>query len=365
MRWAGLLLVIGVFCWTGAAEGSERVDGGPSAAALAEDLAALQHRVDEERQKLQGLEERNDLSSREEGKRLDAIEAEIGRQRQAWADDDGSLQATKDFVKQSSRRSTYASRILLFGLIVEIIGALLLAGPALAVKQEDVVSLRAAPSLQDLRMDNVNEGPKLNYLGSLGALFLLAGFVLQYVGTLVSLGVSFKAGFLLTTIGLSVSCSVLWALLSQSFEQTPLEKLVIITKNSRRLFLPRRHNDERCDGCERVVRDGGEIWWLEEAVSGPEFEYLHGPYEWHYGHPKCLPKIAKYSNKVTGQSWAHLKKTMLPEFLATLVPHYERWWKGHAEHWKTKAKHARTHPHPLDDEFQHFRDRMRRVPHRP
>ena len=186
----------------------------------------------------------------------------------------------------SSVRSHVASAILLFGLVVEVVGALFLAGPALTAKQEDVMSLRPTSGWHDLTVHDLDGDRRVNFLGALGAAFLVVGFVIQFGGTLLTLGIRAVWCVPMILLAVGVAGYVLYILLGQSPEQSRVAKLSILWRNSRRLITP--DDGCRCDCCNKPVNEKtGEVRWREQAPA-EKYPYLYTPQKWHVGHPACL-----------------------------------------------------------------------------
>ena len=232
----------------------------------------------------------------------------------------------------SSVRSHVASAILLFGLVVEVIGALFLSGPALTAKQEEVMSLRPTSGWQDLAMHDVSADRRMNFLGALGAAFLVLGFVIQFGGTLLTLGIRAMWCVPMILIAIGVAGYVLYFLLGQSPGQSRIEKLSILLRNFRRLITGDRGC--RCDCCNKRVNDKtGEVRWREQAPA-EKYPYLYTPREWHVGHPACLDAAGWYEpiRGVDGKEADTIRRASFAEFLLQR-PEREKWWEG----WRTDA----------------------------
>jgi hypothetical protein len=259
--------------------------------------------------------------------------------------------------RRTSQRSQSAAVILLLGLIIEIIGALFLAGPALIAKQVDIFSLRAGPPLTDLAMRDVHAEPRMHFLGSLGALCLLIGFVLQYVGTLVAISVGPALLATLVAIASGISVWTLVFLLGQTWDQPRLEKLSKLATNTRRVLLPLWWTADRCDHCGESFHRDGVVWWLQEANTPPH-QYLHAPYRWHAGHPQCLTASCWYLDP-HGNLSRHLKQSDVRGFVAEEAPRVTAWWLASNKHWDAvRGKHQGRFE---EQEFCDFHNRMKRV----
>ncbi len=261
----------------------------------------------------------------------------------------------------SAFRSHVVSAILLFGLLVEVIGALFLAGPALTAKQEDVMSLRPTSGWQDLALHDIDGDRRVNFLGALGAAFLVLGFVIQFAGTLLGLGIRTVWAVPMILLAVGVAGYVLYFLLGQSPEQSRLVKLSILWRNFRRLITLDRSC--RCDCCNKRLNDKtGEVRWRQQRPA-ENHPYLYAPRKWHVGHPACLDASGWYTPiyEPGGTAADTIKRASFSEFLLQR-PEREKWWDGWRNDVASKPSARRRRPEELINPAEHeYRAALKKV----
>lgn len=326
------------------------------------ELARLRDDIKELHQRLDAQARANDQLSSLVGQRNEQLSSLIQRQgdeirasrREIAARLVSEDRAVSSLVT-SSTRSQIAAVVLLLGLLVEIVGALLLAGPSLIAEQHDVFTLRSTPGLKDLAMTDTVATPRMDFLGSLGAIFLFLGFVIQFIGTLIALGVS--GGLVCTLVAVAVTPAGLLFrfLLGQTHGQSRAQKLATIARNLRRM-LP-RVGRARCELCFRRVASEDTVRWVQEpATEGHPF--LHPPHRWHVGHAECLDRSGWYLTR-TKQPFAHTKNATIGEFLSLRVPEFDQWWDQHTAHWTEKRGYV-YRPTAQEDEYRRILTKLRR-----
>jgi hypothetical protein len=189
------------------------------------------------------------------------------------------------------------------------------------------MSLRPTSGWQDLAMHDIDGDRRVNFLGALGAAFLVLGFVIQFAGTLLSLGIRTAWAVPMILLAVGVAGYVLYFLLGQSPEQSRLVKLSILWRNFRRLITPDRGC--RCDCCNRPVNEKtGEVRWREQPPA-ENYPYLYTPQKWHVGHSACLDASGWYNPiyEVHGKEADAIKRASFSEFLSQRSDR-EKWWEG-------------------------------------
>jgi hypothetical protein len=81
-----------------------------------------------------------------------------------------------------------------------------------------VFSLRGTPGLHDMGRRDVLAEPRVNFLGSLGAFVLATGFLIQFIGTLVTLALRPLWAVPMVLVGVVAAGAVLYGLLGQTPE---------------------------------------------------------------------------------------------------------------------------------------------------
>lgn len=315
-------------------------------AALRRDIAALQ--ADVQRSRTEGSELRQQAG--EIGSQLaeTKVRLESAQQRLAkLAKEEESLARASEETSASLRRSNLAALVLLVSLVIEVVGALLLSGPALLAKQKEIFSLASTAPLVDLGTRDVNAEPRMNFLGSLGAFFLVSGFLGQFVGTLIGLGVSPAYGAALLIVALVPTGFLIYFLLGQSRDQSRREKIRLVFRSLWRIVRPRAWTAKLCDHCGRKLdSDDATVAWLKEPGS-KGYEYLHPPSDWHLGHAKCLDDSDWYRN-ANGKPYESKQQAPLITFWKTNRVEIEQWWVGH-----NKSEFQRRGKRSADPEGQH------------
>jgi hypothetical protein len=232
----------------------------------------------------------------------------------------------------SSTRSHVVAVILLVGLFIEVVGALFLAGPALVAKQEDVFSLDATPGWSDLQIHDIGGEQRVNFLGTLGALLLALGFVVQFTGTIITLGISPTWTALLAVVAISGAAIIFNFLLGQSTAQSRSEKLAVLWRNFKRI-LP-QCNVCCCDYCNaNIGPDEAQVRW-REAKRPEKYPFLYPPHRWHVGHAKCLDESPWYPPiaKLPGQAPEETKTATFDQFLSERGDREDYWARYVRDH---------------------------------
>jgi hypothetical protein len=242
----------------------------------------------------------------------------------------------------AATRNTIATVLNIVGMIFGILGGVLLAGAQLAVRQERIADLRATRSLVDLALQEKHREPILNFFGLVGSIAISLGFVLQFIGALVTAPLPWAA---LVVAGVGafafVGCLISF-FLGYTPDQTRVEKTAVVIYNLRRhigqpiwRFIFRRRL-VACQVCLRkLTLANAHVWWLyEDEVAG--FPYLHQPYNFHYGHEECLPNapaFGVYFDVPGKHDGLRLGKASVKDFLGKEVPKFRNWYVGFHRHW--------------------------------
>lgn len=235
---------------------------------------------------------------------------------------------------QSSNIAKLGAIILLTGLLIEIIGATVLAGTHLVTEQKEVYTLKSTPPSNDLSMTDVNSEPRIDFLGAIASFMLFLGFVLQFSGTILVL--SLPAWLAATMVALAIipGTLVMYYLLGQSYNQSRKKKIKVILKNIKRNLTP--SFGAKCEICSKNLKfNESYVFWSKEPNS-EKYPYLHTPYNMHLGHKKCLESSGKYEqpkNRNLELQEIELHQKTVAEFLTQDVPEMKAWWSEYRRHW--------------------------------
>jgi hypothetical protein len=236
--------------------------------------------------------------------------------------------------RQFSLMTKIGAFILLAGLMIEIIGATVLAGTHLVAEQKPVYTLESTPPQKDLGLRDVVLEPKIDFLGSIASLILFLGFVFQFSGTVLVLSLPWWLTVVMVVLAILPGSWVIYYLLGQSYNQTRLEKLSVVAENIKR-NIPRY--GVKCSICSRKVKriDQAKVFWMQEPNSD-QYPYLYTPYNMHLGHEACLEACGKYKqpkNRKEELPEIEIHKRGIEDFLLTDAPRLNIWWNEYRAHW--------------------------------
>ena len=228
--------------------------------------------------------------------------------------------------------------ILLIGLLVEIIGATLLAGNHLTYRIKQIYSLLIKADLGDLSTVSVIKEEVMKFHGYLGSLLLIIGFILQMVGTVFVIGVSITLKIILIIASCIISFLILFYLMGQTPEQNRKEKIKVILDNLKRLIIfpivdrTIFWNNIRCDYCLKRTSDG-IVSYLDQDNS-ENHPFLHSPQLFHYSHAECTSLIEDYNEYYSREqdfvsriSRIELKKYTVKEYIDKIYPRLSEFYK--------------------------------------
>ncbi|MGE8723369.1 hypothetical protein ACO2KH_18720 [Leptospira terpstrae] len=237
-----------------------------------------------------------------------------------------------DYLENSYMQNMFSGSIgafiLLLGLLIEIIGATLLAGNNLSAKLQNIYSLSIKADLGDLALTSVTKDEVMKFYGYIGSILLIMGFLLQMTGTIFVLGIHLITKSLIILLSCLISFSILYYLMGQTPEQTRSEKLKVIWRNiNGQILLPLydkifQKSTTRCDYCLKKCNNG-----IVSYISGENSEnypYLHSPQLYHYSHEDCLSNIDDYqtffNKSEDALSTNQLYKHSILEFKTKIYP---------------------------------------------
>ncbi|MCQ6261283.1 hypothetical protein MLD55_05000 [Alcanivorax sp. MM125-6] len=255
---------------------------------------------------------------------IDSVEASVTQITLAWS--------------HSSDIAKLGAIVLLSGLLIEIIGATVLAGTHLVTEQKEVYTLKSTPPCNDLSMTDVNSEPRIDFLGAIASFMLFFGFVLQFTGTIVVLSLPAWLAATMVMLAIIPGTLVIYYLLGQSYNQSRKEKIKVIIENIKRNLTP--SFGAKCEVCSKSLKfDESYVFWSKEPDS-ENHPYLHPPYNMHLGHKGCLESSGKYEQpkgrhqELEGIEM-HQKK--VAEFLKRDVPAMKKWWSEYRRHWAERG----------------------------
>lgn len=251
---------------------------------------------------------------------IESVEASVNQITLAWS--------------HSSDIAKIGAIVLLSGLLIEIIGATVLAGTHLVTEQKEVYTLKSTPPSNDLSMTDVNSEPRIDFLGSIASFMLFLGFVLQFTGTILVLSLPAWLAATMVTLAIIPGTLVIYYLLGQSYNQSRKKKIKVILKNIKRnLTLSFR---AKCEICSKSLKfDESYVFWSKEPNS-EKHPYLHTPYNMLLGHKGCLESSGKYEQpKGRHQELEEIERHQktVAEFLKRDVPAMKKWWSEYRKHW--------------------------------
>lgn len=276
-------------------------------------------KIDKELEGIEGV--RSELKSDIEStnNQISSVEKSVKNISLAWA--------------QSSNISKIGAIVLLTGLLIEIIGATVLAGTHLVTEQKEVYTLKSTPPSNDLSMTDVNSEPRIDFLGSIASFMLFSGFVLQFSGTILVLSLPAWLAFTMVALAVIPGTLVIYYLLGQSYNQSRSKKLEIILKNIKRTLIP--SFSAKCEKCSKNLKfKEAYVFWSKEPAS-ENYPYLYAPYNMHLGHQVCLAGSGKYVRSKNRNPQLteieHHQKTVA-DFLMQDAPEMKKWWIEYRKH---------------------------------
>jgi len=333
-------------------------------AQLEEELQALRLEVkhlntqinqSEQRIEITASNLRSDLSRIEEnsgeqflqiGKELDAIDvlkSELGNTNNQVSSVEASVKEISLAWAQSSNIAKIGAIILLTGLLIEIIGATVLAGTHLVTEQKEVYTLKSTPPSNDLSMTDVNSEPRIDFLGSIASFMLFSGFVLQFSGTILVLSLPSWLAAIMIALAVTPGTLVIYYLLGQSYNQSRTQKIRVILKNIKRNLTP--SFGAKCEICSKSLKfNESYVFWSKEPHS-EKHPYLYTPHNMHLGHQDCLASSGKYEQSKNRhkelQEIEQHQKTVA-EFLTQDAPQMKKWWSEYRSHWSERRNSKET-----------------------
>lgn len=260
---------------------------------------------------------------------INSVEASVKAISLAWA--------------QSSNLAKLGAIILLTGLLIEIIGATVLAGTHLVTEQKEVYTLKSTPPSKDLSVTDVNSEPRIDFLGSIASFMLFVGFVLQFSGTILVLSLPSWLAVIMVALAIIPGSLVIFYLLGQSYNQSRKQKIKVILKNIRRNLTP--SFSTKCEICSKRLKfNESYVFWSKEP-SSEQHPYLNPPYNMHLGHKECLESSGKYEappNRNVALEKIEQHQKSVAEFLITDAPKMKQWWSEYREYWATKINSEET-----------------------
>lgn len=232
---------------------------------------------------------------------------------------------------------------VLVGLIFEIVGATLIAGNVLASKHKNISHLKIKQDLMDLALSDANKDTLLVFLGTWGTLFLITGFTLQFIATLVLLNISMWLLTVIVFISITIIMGVLVYFASQTPEQTLSQKIRIISKNTFRFTLApilsvcwgKKYN--MCDICFRPAKiTDGEVCW--QQIDGSDHSITQPPYTFLYGHTLCIDKDVLHKEWPQTVQKIIMRKEKARSFVEKDVPVIKKWYEEYRKCLEDKSK---------------------------
>ncbi|WP_445358542.1 hypothetical protein [Microbulbifer sp. ANSA005] len=229
---------------------------------------------------------------------IDVLKSELGNTNNQVSSVEASVKEISLAWAQSSNIAKIGAIILLSGLLIEIIGATVLAGTHLVTEQKEVNTLKSTPPSNDLSMIDVNSEPRIDFLGSIASFMLFSGFVLQFSGTILILSLPSWLVVIMVALAVIPGTLVICYLLGQSYNQSRTQKIRVILKNIKRNLIP--SFGAKCEICSKSLKfHESYVFWSQEPNS-EKHPYLYTPHNMHLGHQDCLASSGKYEQSQIG-----------------------------------------------------------------
>ncbi len=191
--------------------------------------------------------------------------------------------------------------LLIIGIFFELIGATLLASEYLANPIKEIFNPKNKITLKNLGVENTNLQNKIYFIATLGTVFLILGFLLQFIGTLFIITQEVHVIIIISCALLLIWLWLLYYISGLSTEQTRLQKIRIFSNNFYRWYISplvrcfQGKKKGQCNVCLKFMSyDNGEVWWFQEPNIA-NYPLQHLPYNFNFGHAKCLENSAIYS----------------------------------------------------------------------
>ena len=177
----------------------------------------------------------------------------------------------QNYISRQKTKNYIALFIILFGLLLEILGALLLGSPSFSSKIKKLVNFKMnfTPG-KDLFLKDSGKDQILTNYSMLGNIFLWFGFSVQFIGTTCLLDINLLWQIVIVFIGVFFGfCILFWLLGIDSFDQTRYQKCKTLFGNIIQLlkiiFTFLLQLKKQCDIClKRVKKDKVFILWYDE-----------------------------------------------------------------------------------------------------
>lgn len=266
-----------------------------------------------------------------------------------------------DYVSKQRIKNYTALSIILFGLLLEIIGALLLGTSSFSSKIKKLINFDMRFTTgSDFQIEDPKRNQILTNYSILGNIFLWVGFSVQFVGTAYLLDLSWQWKITIVFIGVLFGCLVFfWLLGINSFVQTRYQKCKILLGNITRLvriiMISLLQCKKQCDIClKRIQKNKVSILWYDEGNYKPT-SYIHTPHDFLIGHEKCLN--TELECRIENEGNFEIKKEIKAHhhinggeiFITNKFHQYKEWFK---EYYKHRSQKRSDYSIPSSDEME-------------
>lgn len=279
------------------------------------------------------------------------------------------LAAMTEDNQAASVRNDIATALNILGMIFGIVGGVLLAGSQLSARQERIADLHVTRSLVDLGLRETRKEPILNFFGLLGSIAIAIGFVLQFIGALVTAPLPWLVLAVSGVGALAFVALLISFFLGYTPDQTRAEKASVVMYNLRRHIVQPmwrvifRRRAVTCQVClQKLTLAGTRVWWLYEENT-EKFPYVNQPYDFHYGHDECLPKTPAFGvyfdvpGKYVG---LRLGKALAKNFLEQEIPKLRTWYVDYHRHW-TEVRKSPSEETAWEEQLNHVEEDISRL----
>ncbi|TLX72843.1 hypothetical protein E9993_17025 [Labilibacter sediminis] len=215
------------------------------------------------------------------------LEQVLKKQRKSFSQLETNLQIT-------DKLSLYGALLLMFGLFIEIVGAVLLSGSDLSREIKPILDIQLPLNYHEFGSADKTKDNVMRFYASVGAFLLVLGFIFQFIGTglVVKLNIWIFVVFIVFTG--TIALLLMSSLIRKGSEQKFANKLSILFSNSFRIilhplkmkFCPKSHIV--CDICSEYVPTNTASVGFIQDIDPKNSEAFHAPYDFAIGHLDCI-----------------------------------------------------------------------------
>ena len=245
-------------------------------------------------------------------KQIEILQKEISNQKK-------QIDNTEINLLNFSKTSKLGAFFLLFGILLEVLGATLLASFSLSFKIEPIRYNKVNYSVGDFGVADKMKDNLINFYGILGSLLITLGFLFQFIGTILVIGFTIWLLILFIFIALFLSIGLIIILSGNTIGQTKKQKFKIILMNLKKLLIipladkilyPKKIHCEICT--KHLSFDIARLGYVNPKNTS-ETPYLNLPHSFYYGHSECLDNKLENIEEVKTYNLKSFLKSELQE----------------------------------------------------